>query len=421
MGSDTSRPGSARGRWAWVLVVLVVVVAAVGTTAWWMWPRRPDRDPMRLGLLKEAIEEYNAGRYQNVDAILARRAADRATTSSDWMLRARMAETRGRLDDALGYLEHIRDTDPIAPQAWMRAGQIERARNRLRAAEAAFRHALALSPDQVQSHRELAYVYVLQRRKDEGNAEFRELARLTAVDYKMAFAWTQNDCDLFDPKEAKRLLIPIVATDPDDRWSRLALAGNYRATLQLDLAEATLDPLGDSDPDARALRVQIALDRGEPEVADRLLQGGPTDHARLNDFRGRLALRAGDLARAVDLFRAALRREPRDRDAIHGLGMTLQRLGDPGAGEYLRILGFQDELKRIIIESGNTGKIDLKLLLKLAGLCESLGRTDQAGVWYQVALAMEPLDIHAQQGLARLRRQAVESDAGSGPCPDPRH
>lgn len=404
VGSATVSPASARGRRAWVLVALTLLAGAVGATAWWLWPRRPDRDPMRLGLLRQALEEFNAGRLEKADTILARREADGVATSLDWMLRARVAEGQGRLREAIGYLEQIPDADKIAAQARLKAGQIERARHHARAAEAAFLRALAIGPGLVQAHRELAYIYALQRRKADCDAQFGSLARLISLDYKMAFAWGQNDYDIFDPNEAIRALVPIVEADPDDRLSRLALANDYRVTLQYDLAEATLRPLPETDPDARAIRAQVALDRGEPEAAGALLREGPADHVRLNCLRGRLALQAGDAARAAEVFRAALERDPRDRDAIQGLGTAMQRLKDPRSRELLQTAGLHDQLKRIIIECGNSRRIDLKVFPKIGGICESLGRPDQARVWYQVALSWDPLDTQAHQGLTRLDR-----------------
>lgn len=402
MGSDTISRGSARARWARVVVGLALLAGLAGASAWWLWPRRPSRDPMRLGLLRSALEEFNAGRYERAEAILARREADGVATSLDWMLRARVAEARGRLEDALRFLEHIPDTDRIGAQARLKAGQIERARHRLRAAEAALLRALAIGPGLVQAHRELAYIYALQRRKAECDAQFASLARLIPLDYKMAFAWGQNDYDIFEPNEAIKALLPVVAADPDDRWSRLALANDYRAIFQYDRADEIIGPLPDSDPDARAMRAQLALDRRDPAVAEALIREGPADHPRLNGLRGRLALQRGEPARAAEYFRAALDREPGDRDAIQGLGAAMQALRDPRAREYLRTAALRDQARRIIIECGQSPRIDLKVLPKLGEICESLGRSDQARVWYQVAIAWNPEDGQAHRGLARL-------------------
>ncbi len=99
---------------------------------------------------------------------------------------------------------------------------------------------MTLDANLVQPHRELAYIYALQRRREPCDAQFRELAQLIVLDYKMAFAWGQNQYDIFDPNEAIEALVPIVAADPDDRWSRLALANDYRITIRHDRAEATL-------------------------------------------------------------------------------------------------------------------------------------------------------------------------------------
>ncbi len=54
--------------------------------------------------------------------------AARRTTNRpplDWMLRARIAESQGRLVEALAHLKHIPDSDLISSQAWLKAGQIE--------------------------------------------------------------------------------------------------------------------------------------------------------------------------------------------------------------------------------------------------------------------------------------------------------
>ncbi len=100
--------------------------------------------------------------------------------------------------------------------------------------------------------------------------------------------------------------------------------------------------------------------------------------------------------------------DPRDRDALHDLGAVLHRLGDPEASEFLRLAALRDRLKRIIVECGNSRKIDLKIFSQLGQICESLGRLDQARVWYQVAIKWDPLDSEAQRSLARLDQLAQD-------------
>jgi tetratricopeptide (TPR) repeat protein len=406
-GHNAPRWGK-HSRWTLALVALVLVVLVTAGLAPRLWSRGSVRDPKRLGLLQAAWNEFAAQRYDRAQAILDRRAAEVAATPLDWMLRARIAEAQGHPARALDHLERIPDSDPIAAQAWLKAGQIELARHHARAAEAAYRHALGLSPDQIQAHRELAYLYAVQRRKAECDAEFRALVRLMPLDYTLAFAWCQNYCDLWDVPGARKVLIPFVAADPTDRTSRLALATSYALAGRLAEAEDALRPLADSDPDARALRVQLAVDRGDLEAAETLVRDGPADHARLNYFRGRLALQGNDPRRAAAYFHTALRQDPEDRDASYGLGVALRNLGDPQARDFLRIASLHDQLKRTIKDSVTTIETDPKLFDKLGEICESLGHGLEARVWYQLAVGRDPVDTQAHQALARLDQLGIE-------------
>ena len=65
-----------------------------------------------------------------------------------------------------------------------------------------------------------------------------------------------------------------VSADPADRWSRIALAENYRRMGQTDSAESVLEPLAPDDSEALVIRAQIAIDRQEQDRAERLLASG---------------------------------------------------------------------------------------------------------------------------------------------------
>ncbi len=266
--------------------------------------------------------------------------------------------------------------------------------------------AIALAPDSIQPRRELAYLYTIQRRWAECDAQFRALNRIVPMDYVLAFAWCQNDCDLWDPHEALKHLTKFIEIEPTDRFSRLALAVCLHMLNRFSEDEAVLAPLPDSDPDARALRAQFAIERGDIETAESLLNGGPADHARLNVLRGDLARYHGLARQAESYYRAALEKEPDTRDAIHGLGLALRQRGDPASENYLKAAALRDEMKRSIKASANTIKFDIKLYCKLGALCGSIGHVDQARVWYRLAIKVDPLDTKAQEGLARLEKIA---------------
>ena len=212
-------------------------------------------------------------------------------------------------------------------------------------------------------------------------------------------------CRIWDPNEAQKVLTRFVAGDSTDRWSRLALATSLRLTDRLDEAEKVLLPLPGSDPDALVIRIRIALDRGEIEAAEELVRQGPETHAGLNLLRGELALHGADPRRAAVYFRAVLGSNPDDRDALHGLGTVLRKLGDREAERYLEIASRQDLLKRTILDSVTTIRTNPKLFYQLGEMCESVNRREEARTWYQLAIGRDPLDSQAQQALARLGKK----------------
>ena len=268
-----------------------------------------------------------------------------------------------------------------------------------------------LDPNLIQPHRELAYLYALQRRSAECDAEFRALARLMSLDHVLTFAWCQNFCRIWEPRESRKVLTDFLTEDPDDRASRLALATSFQLTNQLDDAEEVLRPLPDSDPDARALRAEFAIERGETETAEALVREGPADHPRLNVLRGQLALHSGQSRQAVSCFRAALDKDPEDRDAIQGLGLALRRLDDPQAKQYLDLAARRDLLARTIRESVVSINSDPRLFFKLGEMCESLNHREEARAWYRLAISRDPLDTEAQHSLTRVEQAAPASNA----------
>jgi predicted Zn-dependent protease len=393
-----------RKRWALALVLLAIVLGA-GALAIRRESKPPaGRDPMRLELLHAAWNEFNAQNYDAATATLDRRVAEVEPTPLDWMLRARIARAQGRTAEALEHLKHIPDSDPISAKSWLLTGQLELGRNHSKAAEAAYLRSLALDPNQIQPHRELAYLYALQRRKADCDAQFRSLAQLTNLDDILVFAWCQNYCGIWDPKEASKLLRGFLAEDPDDRWSRLALATSCRLTNQHEEVEKVLGTLPDTDGDARAIRIEHAIDQGQIARAQELAREGPIDNSRLSLMRGELALMGNNPRQAAEYFRAVLRAESEDRDATHGLGLALHRMGDPQAGTYREIAARQDELKRTIIASVTTIHTDPKLFFKLGEMCASLNRLEEARTWFQLAIGRDPLDAQAHQALARLNK-----------------
>ena len=88
-----------------------------------------------------------------------------------------------------------------------------------------------------------------------------------------------------------------VDADPDDRWSRLALAENYRRMGRSEDARAALSGLPRSQPEVIDVLARIELDRQAVDEAEQLLATGPVDDPQLARLRGRLAPRGATRSR----------------------------------------------------------------------------------------------------------------------------
>jgi tetratricopeptide (TPR) repeat protein len=311
---------------------------------------------------------------------------------------------RNRTEEALADLSRVPDAHRMGAQARLLAGQLELRRDRARVAEEAFRAALRIDPALLQAHRELIYIYGVQLRRAELNAEFLALSRLTDLTFKNVFDWCLLRNNSWEPDEAVAYLTRFVAADPKDRWSRLALAENYLRLGMWDDAESTVAGLEQQDPQVLVIRIRVALDTQNEPQATRLLALGRSDDPELARFRGRLALWRRDASAALREFRVAYAADPENRDTIYGLLNALVMVGDQEAAQPLRqVAGKLDRLNALIQRAGTTqGRKDPNLLRQLGAASEAMHRNAEARAWYKLAIARNPLDTEAQQALFRL-------------------
>jgi tetratricopeptide (TPR) repeat protein len=386
-------------------------VAVAGLASWCGWAglRRPDPD----ALWAEAEQALRTGRFGEARAALGRIERLRPKTGEDLVLQAQLATAADATDEALDALARVPDGHPLASQARLLAGRLERQRNRLRPAEAAFRNALALEPGLIEAHRELIFIYGFQARRHEADAEFRALARLTPLTHHDLFTWALTYFSRWSPDIVEDLN-GFIEADPEDRYSRLALAERLleRPGAESDITRI-LGPLGDADPDALALRIELAFNGGRFDEAERLLAAAPEGHPRIARIRGELALRRRDLDVAIRHFRDALSAEPFDRVSPMQLAQALRLKGDVAAADALveRVRRLNRVYNRIVRVRSPRQANQVSDLAELGRACEDAGLLDEARGWYGCAIAADPLDASAQQGLHRLGR----SDGPAGP------
>jgi len=381
--------------------VAIAVLAVIGAGAAWRKLMGPDSDRV----WRDAEIDLRAGRWANARAGLKRLETLRRATPHDWMLRAQVSSAVGRDDEALDALCHIPDDNPAAAQARLMSGRIERQHHRLRHAEAAFRRAVELKPRMVEAHKELVYLFGMQLRRREVDAEFKALSRLTPLSHHDLFTWGLTHFTVWGPDIAGDLE-SFIQADRNDRYSRLALADLLLDTPGMESrVEQTLEPLPDSDPEATALRIELKLNHGRISDAIALLEEAPAGHPRLARIRGRVALMRGDHAAAIRHFRHALSEEPYDRVSLSELGKALLLEGDGATAQsYLtRVKRLDDVYNLINRVSRPNQENQAPDLTQLGRACEAAGLRDEARGWYMLAISRQPLDSEAQQALHRLR------------------
>ncbi len=392
----------------WLLLSLAIVAAmSLGAAAWYV-AARPDPEV----LVRRAEAALQAGRFAEARACLRRLERVREPTPQDRLLRAGVLNADGDDPAALQELASIADDPELGARALMMTGLIERRRKRVRYAEEAYRKAIARDPGLVKARHELIYILGTQYRRQEVDAAFKALARLTPLAQYDLYVWALTHFVVFGPEDADTLR-SFIAADPEDRHSRLALASLLLAQpgQEARLAEI-LGPLPQDDPDVLSLRVEQALNAGRADEAATLLAGASPDEHRLARLRGRLALRRGDRAAAVRYFRQALSEEPYDRVSHSDLGKALLLMGDrTGAETHLARARQLDEVYNLITRLGKP-KADQPVedLHRIARACEAAGLVDEARGWYSIALDRGP----ARPPSPPLRRPYRDADAGRG-------
>ena len=390
----------------------LVIVAATAIVAGVYFLSRPRRDPEKLWA--EAQTELKAGRGDKAEALVEEIGKLRPPTPLDEMLKAQIAIAGGRVDEALGHLEKVPDNHQMGAQARLLAGQLELRRKRPRLAEGFLLKAVELDPDLVQARRELVYIYGILLRREGLREQFQALSDISVLTFKDVFVWCLTRSSIWEPIKNTAPLREYVEKDPEDRWSRLALAENLRQLNRRDEAEKVLEPLPNTDADALLIRVRIALDRNQDEESiQALLKQGPDDNAELSRIRGKFALAHKRGEEAIRHYRLAFERDPDQRDGQVGMAQALTMVGDEkAAAPFAKRARDLEQLTTLVQRAAATdARNDIPLIKSLGAACEQVGRIPEAKAWYTLALNTNPLDAEAQKAIFRLKKTNI-ADTG---------
>jgi Flp pilus assembly protein TadD len=177
-------------------------------------------------------------------------------------------------------------------------------------------------------------------------------------------------------------------------------------------ARQVLAALPEADPQARAIRANLALDQGDLKTAQAILAASPADDPDLAPLRGRLALARRDHHAAIREFQLALATRPDQREILLGLGRALRMAGDNRAAEpYLVAAANLDALQLLIANLvTETAVSDPELFHKLGAACEAIHRIPEARAWYGLSLTYKPSALKTRLALSRLIRERAEYD-----------
>lgn len=392
-----------------ILAILSFAVGSMASLTYWdvvAWYLNPNT------LYDRALDQVEAGRFSEARVTLEKLRRHRPPTILDHGLQARVEMAEGKVEPALVELAAIPNDHALATWARVESGRMLREGRRFRAAEAAFREALALDESLIDPRRQLIYILGMQLRRQDMHEQFQAIAKNSPLSPKEVYVWCLvRDLAWWEAAELVPILNEALAADPDDDRSRVALAESLHRDSKTDKALEILDAAPAESRYVRAKRLEILLDRDGPDAIRADLARFEADDPLVATLRGRLALLEGNGAEAVRCFEIARTAEPGRRQVVADLGRALALVGQADrARAFTERAGKIDTLNNLLLKSENTAEASGPAQwLQLAQACEAAGRLPEARAWYGLILKRMPLDQEAQAAVYRIDRTSTEA------------
>jgi tetratricopeptide (TPR) repeat protein len=374
------------------LSVAIVVVTAMAAAYHYLWGRQPSPDEqLRAG--RAAAKAGDADAAYKIARSLEEKYPDHAR-----IIRAEIQLHKGNPKDALEYLNRVQDQGELRREAVAVAGQCLLHLQNLPEAERAFRFVLSEQPDHVDGHRGLAAVYYDQGALLKCLYHLGEVARLDPGDGRPHRMMGLIHADLDRPSEAVACYREALRRGISGRAATEAREELAEQLLKLGQPAAALESLGPvsetESPRATAFRAEAewTLGRGSDATArlDAALPKHP-DSLLLLRLRGQLHAEAGLWEQAAAIFERAIKVDGADLKSLHQLSVAYDRLKRTADAEAMRrrhefvkkdLLALTD-----LNREADAKPWDSAVRLKLAEVCDRLGKTQLAAMWRRAAAA----------------------------------
>lgn len=394
----------------WIVAGVLLGVALLSAVGhWWMAPSAAVRSAK---LLDEARRLSKASQPAKAEQAAAKAWKLWPHDFSAVLLAAESAAATGAYSRAVGYLNVLSSAAP--PQAFR--GALLSARwnaeglHRLSAAEAAYRTALAIAPDDPEVCAGLANLLALCGRKREATPYVLRLLR-QGVDTELLLLIARED-GVIDNPDALDKARTADPTDPNAilgiAW-RLGDSGQAEDAIPLLEEAVRLSPqhvpsrvaLGSQLLAAERYDATMAWARDLPEDADAFPESWLV--------RGSLAEHFGHPAEALRCYAEAVRLAPESKRAVSRLAASLGEAEPELAAAIQRHLAAQQalvEAQNRVLMRGPPKTIDP--LMELAQRYDACGRRWEALGWCRLAASIAPVDPEAQRQLAQWERTVAD-------------
>ncbi len=309
--------------------------------------------------------------------------------------------------EAATSLRRVIDEQPNA-SAHVLLGTAYLAQKQTELARSEFQQALQLDAQNLPARSQLAAMYLDSGENENAAREAKAALDQNPNDLRVSLIYVEALVRLKRIHEAREALHKLKIADDASPEVRLKVAQLYRRTREPKLAAPILDKLLQEDPKNAAVMAELAqadLDERQPEEAMKKVDGWiaqQPDNAALYEMRAKIRLGMPDqkpdaVQKSEADLKTAIEKDPKRVESVMSLGKLYRELWRKEGGEQRLDQAISTYDKAHTMQPENTA-----ILLELAQLCESAGRTAQAKEYYENVLRVDQDQPAAKNNLAWL-------------------